>query len=1034
MPSSFRCDSRSAVTLDPAGSPDEGIEHLELERPDAEGGPANARVDTLVEKIAGLSDDLRAATADLTEVRKERDRVRAEIERVRGRRAIRVATALGDRGRNLTVRARTAPTELAGRGRSVALRAGIGPPPAGHHRLRASPREAAAIEQAIVASVARDGLTIGPTVSVLVRGSGQPEATGASIRAVRAATYGELEIAVVDPQTPLIEALLAATNEFVLVLHDDVRPIHATALGCLVETLLEAPADVAAVAGRLILPRRPGAAIGPVSEAADLTVAEGGRAFAPANGNPRAVPIGRGGNPLDPGATDVVEVPAASAACMLVRRSSIAGLALDTDHGPVADIDGVEVCLRLREAGQRVLADGRAAFWHEEASPLDGGEMPDGWAPRLFRSVFRDRIEGSGRWSREPFHVAITVTRNDPTAGYGDWNTAHELGDELDAFGWRVTYVERLDDHWYDLPTDVDAILVLLDLYDLRRIPRGIVRIAWIRSWAEHWVERSWFDDYDIVLTTSEAAKQRVDRASAACSSVFPLATNPERFHANDSLDERTAWDVADVAFVGNYFGQPRAIASGLPALAARGHSVRVWGHRWDQVAGMAELTRGPLPYDEVPNAYRTARIVVDDAVDGTREFGLMNSRVFDALAAGALVVTNNEIGARELFDEDFPTWTDPASLADVVDGLLADPARRSELAARYAAVVRERHTYTRRAGELKALLGAWLEKPRMAIALGARSWVDAERWGDLYFARALQREFGRRGTATTVHPHGEWPSTGARADVALHLFGARLPPVAAGQVALLWIISHPDRVTPEMCARYDHLFVASDRFAARLAAMTDTPVSPLHQATDPERFWPDPTGPAHELLFIGSSRGQVRPVVSAAAASGHELAVYGAGWTPELLDPQHVRGEWIPNDQVRRYYSSADVVLADHYADMRDLGFISNRIYDALACGAFVLSDEVPGIGEEFDGAVVACDGPESVQSEIDRYLADAGLRTALARRGRQAVLDRHTFARRVDAIEEIIGPLLAGRRSHVVGNTERVPGAGPVTLAVRR
>ena len=110
-----------------------------------------------------------------------------------------------------------------------------------------------------------------------------------------------------------------------------------------------------------------------------------------------------------------------------------------------------------------------------------------------------------------------------------------------------------------------------------------------------------------------------------------------------------------------------------------------------------------------------------------------------------------------------------------------------------------------------------------------------------------------------------------------------------------------------------------------------------LHQATDPERFHPDPTGPAHELLFVGSSRKVRRRILADLAGTSRDVAVYGGGWTPELLDPHRLRGEWIPNDQLRRYYSSAGIVLCDHYDDMRDEGFISNRAYDALACGAFV-------------------------------------------------------------------------------------------------
>ena len=44
----------------------------------------------------------------------------------------------------------------------------------------------------------------------------------------------------------------------------------------------------------------------------------------------------------------------------------------------------------------------------------------------------------------------------------------------------------------------------------------------------------------------------------------------------------------------------------------------------------------------------------------------------------------------------------------------------------------------------------------------------------------------------------------------------------------------------------------------------------------------------------------------------------------------------------------------------MRAERLIANRIYDALACGAFVISDQVMGIEDELAGSVVTYrDGP---------------------------------------------------------------------------
>jgi hypothetical protein len=315
-------------------------------------------------------------------------------------------------------------------------------------------------------------------------------------------------------------------------------------------------------------------------------------------------------------------------------------------------------------------------------------------------------------------------------------------------------------------------------------------------------------------------------------------------------------------------------------------------------------------------------------------------------------------------------------------------------------------------ASGLPAALAQYAARPRLAIMIGPATWEGAGHWGDTALARAVERAFRRRGWATSVLVDDESDEPIARvADVALHVVGVRRPPLHPGQTHLLWIISHPDAVRPEHCDRYDAVFVASDVFAEELRLRVGVPVTALHQATDPRRFFPAPGGPAHDLLFVGNAKAKGRPVVNALADSPWDMAVYGTSWRPEILDPHHLRGSWIPNEALHRYYSAAAIVLNDHWVDMRDEGFFSNRIYDALASGAFVLSDEVPGIDAEFDGGLATWRDEATLRAAVERFLPDAAARQAIAARGRQAVLERHTFDHRVATIIETIDQLKAGR-----------------------
>jgi glycosyltransferase involved in cell wall biosynthesis len=305
----------------------------------------------------------------------------------------------------------------------------------------------------------------------------------------------------------------------------------------------------------------------------------------------------------------------------------------------------------------------------------------------------------------------------------------------------------------------------------------------------------------------------------------------------------------------------------------------------------------------------------------------------------------------------------------------------------------------------------------RVAIHIGPRTWEHAQTWGDLPFGRSLQRAFERRGLRASLHVYEDRGVDDAvAADLAVHVFGSRAPDVRPDQPTLLWIISHPDWVTRQRCTGYAAIGVASRRFLADLQVWigeTGPRLVYLPQATDPSSFFPEPGGPPHELLFVGNSRGLRRPVLDHLSGTHHRLAIYGRGWTRELIEGHALTGEWIPNDELHRYYAAASIVLNDAYPDMREEGFISNRVHDALASGAFVVSERIPGIDAEFQDAVPTFTTRDELISLVDRYLAAPDERARLAAAGRRIVLERHTFDHRVTTILEAIDPGGSSTRS---------------------
>ncbi|WP_107767613.1 glycosyltransferase [Nocardioides terrigena] len=316
----------------------------------------------------------------------------------------------------------------------------------------------------------------------------------------------------------------------------------------------------------------------------------------------------------------------------------------------------------------------------------------------------------------------------------------------------------------------------------------------------------------------------------------------------------------------------------------------------------------------------------------------------------------------------------------------------------------------------VRRVLGIDESPPRLrwTIDTAAPAGPRGERWGDTHFARSLAAALERCGQDVSVDSRDARHRTSREHDdVVLVLRGLDLVAPHPDALNMEWIISHPDLVTAEEIKGFDLVYAASVSWPTQVRRDWGLRVSPLLQCTDPRYFHPDrgvpDTGPA--VLFVGNSRGVFRHAVRTALAADADLTVHGADWD-EYLDPQMVASSGVPNDEVGVLYASAGVVLNDHHVDMRRDSFLSNRLFDAAACGARIATDEVSGLDETF-GALVQPFADEHDLARLVRppYTAfpDNETRRELARR----IVAEHTFDQRAATlVEDAVTALRARQR----------------------
>lgn len=291
----------------------------------------------------------------------------------------------------------------------------------------------------------------------------------------------------------------------------------------------------------------------------------------------------------------------------------------------------------------------------------------------------------------------------------------------------------------------------------------------------------------------------------------------------------------------------------------------------------------------------------------------------------------------------------------------------------------------------------------RWTIDVASPAGSRGNAWGDTHFGAALARALSRLGQVVAVdRREARERTTRDLDDVILVLRGLDRVEPRSGRVNLEWVISHPDLVTPDEIAAFDRVYAASPLWPSAVARRWGLEVHPLLQATDPELFHPGRAtfDSGADLLYVGNSRGVFRTSLQNALAIGVEVAVHGAGWE-QMLPESMVVSSFVENADLGAMYTSAGVVLNDHWEDMRVNGFISNRLMDAAASGARVVSDSIPGVdlSAMFGGLVQTWDGPTDFARILARrdelFPDDEGRRKAAAQ-----VASEHSFAARAAAL----------------------------------
>jgi spore maturation protein CgeB len=255
------------------------------------------------------------------------------------------------------------------------------------------------------------------------------------------------------------------------------------------------------------------------------------------------------------------------------------------------------------------------------------------------------------------------------------------------------------------------------------------------------------------------------------------------------------------------------------------------------------------------------------------------------------------------------------------------------------------------------------------------------------------------------------------RPDIAILAGGERILPKTVRRlkdmriVTVLWTIDAPGNFQPVLRAApfFDHIFCQGTEAIEILESAGIRGAAWLPMGCDPRHHYREALTNGeegiyrHDVVFVGS-RYPVRERFFE-ALSEFDLAVWGSGWDrlpPGSALESRVRGFHTPPEVWRKIYGTSKIVLAPHFkapGESFPVYQASPRIFEALACGAFVICDgqkDVLSLFEDGRHLVVARD-PGEMREKVRYYLDHPAERERIAAQGREVVLSRHTYGERL-------------------------------------
>ncbi len=179
-----------------------------------------------------------------------------------------------------------------------------------------------------------------------------------------------------------------------------------------------------------------------------------------------------------------------------------------------------------------------------------------------------------------------------------------------------------------------------------------------------------------------------------------------------------------------------------------------------------------------------------------------------------------------------------------------------------------------------------------------------------------------------------------------------------------------------------------------------------LPEFTDPSVFYPAPKPELERnLLYVGDN-DRNSPAIAAALEAKLPVEIYGRFWVGNI-DDGYVKGEYIHDNDLGAYFSSAKINLVNVSAHESEVGIIPSRVFDIAASKGFMLAPYNKEIEAVFGDAIPMYKNAAELKALYAQYLNDPAARAEKAEKAYKIAVSEFNsdaFVQRINGLVEFL------------------------------